>query len=127
MIPNGGLEDLWNGAREGILGALIALFFGVLRYGQDFLSPEPPKFLWRVLFLKGITAGAAGWLATWLLLEWNWIPEKIYLSGILISLSGWGGAEFINVIKEGLYDFLRRKFSDAGGQKSGKKDDGAEG
>ena len=125
MDPKG-LEALWDGAREGILGALIAMLFGVLRYGQDFLMPEPPPFKLRILFLKGVTAGAAGWLATWLLLEWNWIPEKIYLSGILISLSGWGGAEFINVVKEGLYDFLRRRLGDSGGQKIDKKDDGPE-
>ena len=119
---NGGLEDLWNGAKEGIIGALIAMFFGLLRYGQEFLNPTPPQFRWWIAGLKAVTAAATGWLATWMLLEWHWIPEKTYLSGILISLSGWGGAEFINTLKEGAYDFLRRKFGQSGGEKAGKED-----
>jgi hypothetical protein len=111
-----GLEDLWSTVnKEGIVGSLIAAFFGLLRYSQDFTQDPPPKFRLVIAALKATTAGAAGWLATLLLLEWSWIPDKIYLSGILLALSGWGGAEFINTVKEGFYDFLRKRFSETGG------------
>lgn len=113
----GGFEALREASKVGAIGAAIAIVFGWLRYAQDFIPPERPTFSWRLFLLKGLIAGASGWLTTWLLLEWNWVHDKPYLSGLLISLAGWGGAEVINAAKEGLIDLLRKKIGGSGGAK----------
>lgn len=90
--------------------ALVAMFFGFVRYLQDFLVPNPPAFRWFIASAKALTSLAAGGLAYVVMRElgasenWRWVG---------ISLAGWGGADGINAAKEAWLDWIRRKAAQA--------------
>jgi len=89
------------------LSFALAAFFGLIRYLQEFLNPQaPPAFKWVIAVAKGFTAGAVGMLTHWLLSEWRVGPN---MSAFLIAVAGYGGAETIELFKEMLHDFVRRK------------------
>lgn len=89
------------------IGFLIAAFFGLIRVLQEYIAPDaPPQFRWIVAIAKTLIAGAVGILTTWLCLQWDLGP---YMSGFLIAVAGYGGAETLQVFKEAGYDFIRRK------------------
>lgn len=91
---------------DGAIAVGLAFFFGLVRYLQEFLGPDPPAFKWFIAIAKCFTAIAVGGLAMLVCNElrlsenWKWI---------VISLSGYGGAEVLNVAKEAGLDYLRRK------------------
>lgn len=78
----------------------LAAFFGVVRYMQDFIvgDGDPPAFKWIIAVAKTVTAAASGLLTAWLCKEWQIGP---YMSAVMISTAGYGGAEALNVFKEG--------------------------
>lgn len=89
-----------------LMGAFgIGLFFGALRYAQDFTVEPRPPFKWWIWLIKGFTAGAVGFLAAIGCWEFN---ITIPLGIILVALSGWGGVDTLNAAKEGMFDAIRR-------------------
>lgn len=104
------LENLW----VTLLGVLVAMVFGILRYGQEFTKDPPAKFRWSVGLIKAGTAGAVGFLSTLLCLKWKVDP---YVSGVLIAIAGWGGVETLNIAWEIAVDGVKRKL---GNQEIGK-------
>lgn len=96
----------------------LGLMFGMLKYAQEFLNGSPPPFIWWVAMIKGVTAGAVGWIAMALSIEWGLYESHPYLTGVVIAVAGWGGVDFLNAasraIQEGISDYLRRRFSDTG-------------
>ena len=92
------------------LSFVIAAFFGLIRYLQDFTSTEPPAFKWFIAAAKVLTAGAVGLLVHWLVVEWK---VSSNLGAFLIAVAGYGGAESINAFKEVGLDFIRRKAASA--------------
>lgn len=92
---------------------VLAMLFGWLRYMQDFRKPreEWPHFSTVGFIVQGLTAGAAGMLTMWLIAEWG-IPR--YLSAVMIAVAGWGGAEIISSLLEGVKDVLRRRLDVSG-------------
>lgn len=84
----------------------IAAFFGLIRYLQDFVGPEPPAFRGLVAAAKILTAGAAGMLVHWLVVEWK---VSSNFSAFLVAIAGYGGAESINAMKEAWLEYIRRK------------------
>jgi hypothetical protein len=97
---------------DAALAIAIAAFFGLIRYMQDFLGPEPPAFKWVFATAKVLTAGAVGLLVHWLVIEWKVSPN---FSAFLIAVAGYGGAESINAFKEVGLEFIRRKASNSSG------------
>lgn len=104
-----GFGRLLDGLETGVIGAILAALFGWLQYAQEFLASPPPQFRWLIFTVKGATAAAAGYLVTEVLLEFNVIHDHPYLSGVLISLAGWGGPETLNAGKEAAFDYLRKR------------------
>lgn len=93
-------------AKAIALSFVIAAFFGLIRYLQDFLVADPPAFKWFVFSAKILTAGSVGLVVYWLLLEWKITGGY---NAFLIAVAGYGGAESLNAFKEAGLDFLRRK------------------
>jgi hypothetical protein len=91
---------------ELAISFMIAAFFGLIRYLQDFVGTEPPAFKWLIAGAKILTAGAVGLLVHWLVVEWKVSGN---FSAFLIAVAGYGGAESINAFKEVGLDFIRRK------------------
>lgn len=91
---------------ETLLVLLVAAFFGVLRYLQQFQNEPRPKFEWLVLSIKGLTALAIGFLVALIGRKMQIDVEWIAVGG---ALGGWAGAEIINDAKEVLRDWIRRK------------------
>lgn len=94
-----------------VAGFLLGAFFGILRYGSEFIDrgeAAPKAFHWWVFLFKALLAGGVGILATFLCLEWK---IGTYASGFLIAMSGWGGVETLNIFREMAYDTIRRKLS----------------
>lgn len=110
MIPDDPFIKLWVSVTAFILG----LLFGMLRYAQEFLNPNRPEFVWWIAGIKGVTAGAVGWIAMSLAMEWHIYEEHPYLTGVVIAVSGWGGVDLLNAMSSGLQeaigDYFRKRF-----------------
>lgn len=114
MNDTGGLAGLFKDMWSLLLGVCIAVFFGIVKEAKEYSQTNPtPPIKWKMLFLKAILAGASGLLVTMLTLEWKLGP---YLSGVLVAVAGYAGAEFIEVIKEAAYETIRRRLGAQGPQ-----------
>lgn len=109
-MDHGGGNDLWGTLSDLVYAAVsiaIAIFFGFIRYAQQFTDPaNAERFRWQIAALKGVIAGAAGLLAGWL--SQYWLFNK-YLAWIFIATAGYAGAEFLQTLKEVIYDQLRKR------------------
>lgn len=109
-MPEKSLAAILAQYADASLAILIAAFFGLIRYLQDFLGSEPPGFKWVIALAKILTAGAVGLLVHWLVIEWK---VSANFSAFLIAVAGYGGAESINAFKEAGLEFIRRKAASA--------------
>lgn len=96
----------------GDLGSALTLAasFGLVRYLQEFLAPEKPAFKWLVFAAKVTTSMAAGFLA---LKVTDALGAGETWKTVGIAIAGWGGADFINAVKEAWFDWVRRKAAQA--------------
>lgn len=101
------LGGIFKNLNQVLLAFAIAGFFGLVRVLQDYISPEAPaKFRWLIAIAKTLIAGSAGMVTMWLMLEWHVGP---YMAAFCVAIAGYGGAETLQVGKEAMYDFIRRK------------------
>lgn len=87
-----------------------AMFFGLAAYLQTFLVENPPAFRLLIVAAKCVLSIAAGWLAFLVFRELKASDNWTYIA---VAVAGWGGADFINAVKEGIYDRVRRASSQA--------------
>jgi hypothetical protein len=84
---------------QWILAICFAALSGAVAYLQQFVKPAPerPAFEPKILFIKVLTSGTAGFFL--ILLLWNKGLDK-YLLGFMVGVAGWGGAETIAIFSE---------------------------